>query len=406
MRILLADSLHESALDALVHRGHDVVYEPKAGSGDLPDLVGGVNALVVRSTKVTAAAIEAADSLDLVVRAGSGVDNIDVATASSHAVKVCNVPGRNAAAVAELTMGLLLAVDRGIADGTAELRAGSWDKSRFQKAGGLMGRTLGIIGLGEIGLGVAARARAFGMHVIGVRRANRSAEVEQRIRQLGIRLVASNEALADASDVLSVHVPKSPSTVGLVSADLLARLRPGAILLNTARGEVVDEVALLDALDRGVLRAGLDVYPDEPKQGTGDFTSRLASHPNVVGTHHIGASTDQAQESVAAGVVEVIDSFVHGAVINCLNLQTSTQAPVAVRVRHRDRVGVLASVLAVLSESGLNVQEMENRVFLDSEAAVATIRVQGAFDGDVRSAVRAVDDVLGVSIIDVPEGHR
>ncbi len=398
MHVLFADSLDASAEAALEASGHTVTSRPTLKAEDLAAHLEGVDALVVRSTKVIAEAIDAAPQLSLIVRAGAGVENIDMDAASEHGIHVCNVPGRNAVAVAELTMGLLLAIDRHIAAATADLRNGDWNKATYSQADGLLGRTIGIVGLGEIGLHVAERAKAFGMSVIGVRKPNRSDATEARIRSVGVRLVDDLEALVRESDVVSLHVPASDDTKALVDADLLARFRDGAILLNTSRGDCVDEAALLTAMDERGIRAGLDVYQGEPSSGQAEFASPLASHPSVVGTHHVGASTEQAQQSVAAGVAETIEAFAAGDPINCLNLAPRGAGRASITLRHYDRVGVLANVFGVLRGAGLNVQHMENRVFAGGTAAVAIIDVGGEVIQEVADALMDVDNVLGVSV--------
>lgn len=174
-------------------------------------------------------------------------------------------------------------------------------------------------------------------------------------------------------------------------------MKPGAVLLNTSRGELVDEDALLEALEERDLRAGLDVYADEPGSGQAEWTSRLAQHPRVVGTHHIGASTQQAQDAIADGVVEIVDAFVRGEPPHCVNLTPSRIGTATLTVRHLDRVGVLARVLDLLSRHGLNVEQMQNRVFRGGEAAVATMDVAGATTDDLLAELAALPDVLGVS---------
>jgi D-3-phosphoglycerate dehydrogenase len=275
--------------------------------------------LVVRSTRVAASAFAASDSLRLVVRAGSGTNTIDCEEATRTGVLVANVPGRNSVAVAELTMGLLLAVDRAIPDNTGELRAGHWDKQRFGTVGrGLYGRSLGIVGLGNIGLAVAERAASFGMLLFAQAKGSRSAHALTRLADLGIQLVPDLVTLASRVDVLSLHVPLTAETRGMVGAEVLDALRPG-ILLNTARAGLVDTDALLTRLDAGGISAGLDVFPDEPGTGAAEWHSPLAAHPRVVGTHHIGASTEQAQAAVVDGVEEIIAAFDRGELLNVVN---------------------------------------------------------------------------------------
>ncbi len=319
MRIVVADRLPKHFEDALRADGHDCVVDPGLGESTLPGAVGDAEVLVVRSTKVTAETLAAADSLRLVVRAGSGTNTIDCGEATRRGVLVANVPGRNALAVAELTMGLLLAVDRAIPDSTSELRAGRWDKKRFSAVGrGLHGRPLGIVGLGSIGLAVAERAAAFGMPLLAQAKGDRSPEAARRIEELGIELVPDLVSLAARVDVLTLHVPLRAETRGMVGAEVLDALAPG-ILLNTSRGEVVDADALLERLDGGLVSAGLDVFPDEPGTATAEWHSPLASHPAVVATHHVGASTEQAQEAVVEGVLEIVAAFADGRLLNVVN---------------------------------------------------------------------------------------
>ena len=398
MHVLLADAIDESAVQTLTEAGHTVDVEPALTTDDLGARLEHVDALVVRSTKVNSEAIGSSAQLSLIVRAGAGVENIDVDAASSQGIHVCNVPARNAVAVAELTMGLLLATDRHVAQATADLREGRWSKASYSKADGLMGRTLGIIGLGEIGMCVAERAKAFGLVIVGLRRPNREPDAETRIRSIGIRLLDDVEELVAMSDIVSLHVPAAGDTTSLVDASLLDRFRDGAILLNTSRGDIVDEDALIAAMDAKGIRAGLDVFRDEPRSGNGEFDSKLAKHPNVIGTHHIGASTNQAQRSVAAGVAETVQAFASGVPINCRNLVERGAGVSTLTIRHYDRVGVLAAVFSVLRGAGVNVQHMANRVFEGGKAAVASIDVTKSLTPDVHAELLALPDVLGVAV--------
>lgn len=319
MRILFADALDPAAVEDLERLGHGCEVEPSLDGDSLPGRIAGFDVLVVRSTRVTAETIAAGPELRLVIRAGSGTNTIDVDAAGEAGVYVTNVPGRNSIAVAELTIGLLLAVDRRIPDNVADLRAGHWDKKTYSKADGLFGKTIAIVGLGDIGLEVAARASAFGLHVIGLRKPGRSPEVKDRIQAIGIELIESLDDLLARSDIVSLHVPASSETTGMVDDAFLSVMRPGAILINTARGDLVDEEAVLAAIENRGLRVGLDVYPNEPSSGRTEWVSELARNPHVVGTHHIGASTEQAQRAVAEGVVEIVDAFSRGEVLNCVN---------------------------------------------------------------------------------------
>ncbi|CAM03495.1 D-3-phosphoglycerate dehydrogenase [Saccharopolyspora erythraea NRRL 2338] len=320
MRVLLADAFPAEHVSALTEHGHDCDYQPDTTTEQLPDRLTGREVLVVRSTAVPSAVIEAADSLRLVIRAGSGTNTIDCESAAERGVHVCNVPGRNAIAVAELAFALMLALDRSVCDNVDDLRAGRWDKKRYSRARGIHGRRVGVVGLGQIGLAFAERAAAFGATVHAVAKPGRSPKTAERADAIGIRFVDDLTTLARTCDVLSLHVPATSATRNLVDADLLAHVQPGTIILNTSRGELVDEDALIAAMEEKDVRAGIDVFTDEPATGTGHIGSRLARHPNVYGTHHIGASTEQAQHAVAAEVVRMVDAFESGSVLNCVNL--------------------------------------------------------------------------------------
>lgn len=402
MKILFADALDQERLERLREAGHECVVAPELDAHTLPDAIGDAEALVVRSTKVTEDTINAAPSLGLIVRAGAGTDNVDKAAAARRGIYVCNVPGKNAIAVAELTMGLILSIDRNIADNVMDLRQGVWNKKLYTKADGLAGKKLAIVGLGDIGLAVAERAKAFGLRVSAVRKDDRSAEALQQIRSIGIRLVDDLPALLGDADIVTIHIPKAASTESLVDAEFLKMLPDGAVVVNTSRGDIVDEPSLLEALNHRGMRAGLDVYANEPSSGQDSFTSELAQHPAVVGTHHIGASTQQAQAAVADGTIEVIDRYTSGDVINCVNLAGEPTGTDCIIIRHEDRVGVLAQIFAVLRSNGLNVQQMSNQVFAHEGAAVATIHIGGAHqepssDEAVLSGLHAIDEVISAS---------
>lgn len=316
MRILVADRFPSGAIAGLSASGHEVTYQPDTTEDTLTVALADQQVVLVRSTRVTAAAIEANQGLDLIVRAGAGTNTIDLSAAAAHSVVVCNTPGKNSAAVAELTMGLILAIDRNIADQVSELRAGSWNKKHWSQANGLKGRTIGIVGFGDIGAEVAKRADAFGMKVVTVDRSGRSETALERMAQLDVDTVPDLESLVAIADILTLHVPAVPVTAGMISRYLLERIQPGTVIINTSRGEVIDEVALLEVIDEKNLRLGLDVYLNEPAAGESTIDSPLARHPRVYGTHHIGASTKQAQQAVADEAVAVIESFAGGQVRN------------------------------------------------------------------------------------------
>ena len=376
MRILIADKFEQSGRDGLAAIGCDVSYQP-----DLKDdsLVSGITAeapdvLVVRGTKVTESMLDAGP-VKLVVRAGAGYNTIDVAAASKRGIYVSNCPGKNSIAVAELAFALILALDRRIVDNVVTLRQGQWNKKEFSKARGLFGRTLGLIGLGKIGQEMIPRARAFGMPIVAW---SRSLTAE-RAAELGVEYRESPKDVAAAADVVSVHLALNPQTRNSIGADLFSAMRPGAYFINTSRGEVVDQNALLDGIRNRGIRAGLDVFAVEPTSGVAEFTDPIGKEGNLYGTHHIGASTDQAQEAIAAETVRIVREYKEtGKVPNVVNLARQTPATHRLVVRHVDRPGVLAGVLDAIKAEQINVQEMENIIFEGAAAAVARINLDNA----------------------------
>jgi D-3-phosphoglycerate dehydrogenase len=265
--------------------------------GDLLGRVGDIDAWVVRgATKVTRRLIEAAPKLRWVARAGAGIDNIDAAAARERGIGVLNVPGANAVAVAELVFGLLLGLFRQIPAADASLKRGEWDKSRF-KGRELRGKTLGIVGLGQIGRAVAQRAMAFQMTCVG----HDPRIDDEAIRDFDVEPLSLADLLPRAQ-ILTLHVPLSPETRGMIGAREIERMPRGSVLVNAARGGLVDDAAVLEALDSGHLSGAVfDVFAEEPPQG-----SKLPGHPNVVATPHLGAATVEAQEAVGEEIVRLL----------------------------------------------------------------------------------------------------
>jgi D-3-phosphoglycerate dehydrogenase len=411
VNVLIADKFEQSGIDGLKAAGCEVLYRPDLEGAALVEAIGrsAADVLVVRGTKVSAAALEAGQ-LALVVRAGAGYNTIDVAAASARGIYVSNCPGRNAVAVAELTLGLILALDRRIPDNVSALRAGTWDKKAFSKAAGLKGKTLGLLGFGAIGREVAQRAQACGLHLTIW---SRSLEAGTDPAVLGLQsrpdshvtVVGAPGEVAAGCDILSIHVALGPETRGLVDGALLARLKPGAFVVNTARAEVMDYAALEAAVRAQGLRVALDVFRDEPSAGTGQYHDPILELPNVYGTHHIGASTEQAQEAIAAETVRIVGTFKRsGKVPNCVNLATRTPATHMLVVRHRDRPGVLAHVFDHLRAAAINVQETENVIFSGAEAAVARINLDGRPSDAVLALITSGNEhVLSVQMVELTQ---
>ncbi len=400
MRVLVADKLASFVPGRLQDAGAHVTVDTSAKDAALTARVAELDpeVLVVRSTKVTAADIAAGRNLALVIRAGAGVNTIDLAAASSRGVYVANCPGKNAVAVAELAIGHLVNLDRRIADNVAALRAGKWDKKSFGVARGLRGRTLAVLGTGQIGREVIVRAKAFGMRIVAWSRSLTDAEAEA----MGVERAASIEAAVTNADAVSVHLALAKETRGRIGESVFAAMKAGAYFLNTSRAEVVDQDALIRAVATKNLRAGLDVFANEPSGASGPFADAIVDSPNVYGTHHIGASTDEAEEAVGEEVVRIVAAFTAGASIpNVVNLATRTPATYLLVVRHADRVGVLANVLGVLREAHINVQDMQNIVFSGGDAACARIGMVGALGADALARLESDPNVFSVSQVPV-----
>ncbi len=387
MKVLVADKFEKVGIDGLKELGCTVVARPEVKAEELPGLVREIDShiLIVRGKKVSAETLKAGTALTLVIRAGAGIDTIDVATASSVGVFVSNCPGKNSIAVAELVLGLLLACDRRIPDQVNDLRQGRWNKAEYSKARGLYGRTLGIVGLGQIGREVAARAQAFGMRVVAWSRSLTHEEADR----LGIVYAQTPLEVARLSDAISVNVAANEDTRHLVNDDFLAAMRPGAYLINTSRGSVVDEAALQRAVGQRGIRAGLDVFQSEPAGGGGQLGNAIVQTPGVYGTHHVGASTDQAQVAIAHEVIRIVQAFHStGEVPNVVNRLARSSATHVLTIRHRNRPGVLAHVFGVLANASINVEEVENIIYHGAQATLARIHLDGEPNNSALDRIR------------------
>ncbi len=398
MKVLLADKFASSGLAALRDMGCQVFVEPKLEEEALREALERERpeVLIVRGTVVDERHLEASPELALVIRAGAGVNTIALDAASARGTYVANCPGRNAIAVAELALAHILALDRRLVDGACDLREGKWNKKLYQKARGLFGRKLGVLGVGRIGEAVISRAQAFGMEVVAWSRSL----TPEHAAVLQVKHAGSPLDVARQCDILTIHLAIAPETKNLVDAEVLGALPEGALLVNTARAQVVDQGALEEAIRTRGLRAGLDVFNEEPAAGTGTLEPGIFALPGVQGTHHIGASTEQAQEAVAEEAVRIVRTFhEEGVVPNCVNLAHRGVATHMLAVRHRDRVGVLAGVLDALREAGINVQEMENVLFAGGKAACARIQLDhDPLPAVIESIRKSSEHVLAVSV--------
>jgi len=395
LNVLIADKLSSKTVSDLEVMGARVRVEPDLSADDLPAAIGDAEVLVVRSTRVTEATIEAAPNLALVIRAGAGVNTIDMDAASRRGIAVANCPGKNTAAVAELTIGLLIAADRRIAAATADLLGGRWRKKEYQRAHGLRGRTLAVIGFGAIGQAVAARARGLGMHV----RVWSRSLTHERAEEMEVEYAATPHDAVRGADAVTVHLAVTPETTGFVNAEFFGAMSPGAIFVNTSRGEIVEEAALRNAIAERGIRACADVYQDEPGGGDALFERTDLIAQLAAATPHIGASTDEASEAIACEVVRIARSYVEtGKPTNAVNLRARSEEDVSLVVRHYNHVGVLAGVLDELRNSGINVEEMENTIFSGGTTASCTLKLDTAPDEESLQRIRTGEYVIQVAL--------
>jgi D-3-phosphoglycerate dehydrogenase len=340
VKVLVTEKLSEAGLEVL-RRHFEVDVREDLARGDLAAEIAPYDALVIRSaTRVTTEVLEGAPRLKVVARAGIGVDNVDVEAATRRGVMVVNAPQSNTISAAEHTMALLLAQARNIPQAHGELHAGRWDRARWEGVE-LAGKTLGLVGLGRVGTLVAQRALAFGMRVIAFDPYVSS----ERARELGVDVMPTLESLLVQADFVSIHLPGSPETRGLIGEHQLAMLKPGARLVNTSRGGIVDEEALAKAIEEGrVAGAALDVFAVEP-----ETDSPLFGFEQVVVTPHLGASTVEAQDKAGVAVAEMVRLALEGQFVPyAVNVSAGAEVSEAVRpfVGLAERLGALAAGLA------------------------------------------------------------
>ena len=341
MKVLVADKVSVTCAEVLRRAGIEVEHRPGITREELLRSIADVDGIVVRSdTRITEEVIAAAPRLRVVGRAGAGVDNIDVAAATRRGIVVMNAPGENTISAAEHTLSMMLALARSIPLADRSMRAGRWERGKFLGVE-LFGKTLGVFGLGKVGREVASRAKAFGMEVIGYD----PVLSEDVAARLGVTLVPI-EAIFERSDFITLHIPLGPDTRHLIGAAQLARCRPGVRIINVARGGIIDEVALVEALRSGrAAGAALDVFENEPPTG-----SPLLSLDTAILTPHLGASTQEAQEKVAARIAEQIAGYLkEGLVANAVNMEGIEPRILTVILPYRDlceRLGLILSALA------------------------------------------------------------
>lgn len=392
MKILIADKFPEQYVKKLEDAGLDVIYNPKLGEADLPGAIKDIDCLVVRSTVVNSQTIETANNLNLIVRAGAGVNNIDIPAANKKGIYVSNCPGKNSIAVAELTMGLMIALDRRIPHNVMDFKRGVWNKAEYSKAEGLFGKTLAIVGYGNIGKEVAKRAQAFGMKIY--------VKDISRIEGYGVKDFSEFDQILPIADIVTLHLPLTPQTKKLFNDKMFDLMKKGAIFINTSRADIVDEDALIKAVKEKNIKVGLDVFADEPEGKSGSVSSKLMELENVYVTHHIGASTEQAQNAVAEETVNIILSYINSGVIaHWVNRAKVTDSHYQLVVKHYDKPGVLASIMDVLRKGNINIEEVENIIFEGGLVACCTMKLRTAATPEMLETIRNNSNVITYSHI-------
>lgn len=396
-RVLVVDQFGAHGIDGLRAVGCDAIHNTLLTSETLELAVADIapDILVVRSMRVTAAILNASERLGLVICTGSNPDNIDVDAASRRGIFVAHCPGRSAAAVAELAWALILGCDRRLPDNVLAVRAGESCKGHETQSAGLAGRTLGIVGLGQVGQEIAKRGAAFGMHVVAWSRNI----TEARCDALGIDYCANLVNLAKLSDVVSVSVTANEESHGLLGEKFFNALHAGATIINTSLGGVVNEAALLHAVRTKGVRAGMDLHEYERSISERPILAQLVKQPGVYGTMQSGAMTTQACEAVDQEVVRIVRQWLeHGTVSGCVNRTGESTAVTLIHIRHVNRPGVFASIFEVLGKAGINVEEMENVICAGGEAAIARIHLNAPpTEGDL-ALIRQAPHVFGVTV--------
>jgi D-3-phosphoglycerate dehydrogenase len=394
LKVLIADKFPDKYIEQMRKLNLDVVYEPTLGEKDIVKAAKQVDILVVRSTKVNEEAIDNSENLNLIIRAGSGVNNINIQAANKKGIYVANCPGMNAVAVAELAIGLMISLDRSIPDNVIDFRKGEWNKAKYSKGKGLKGKTLGIIGVGAIGKEVARRALAFEMNVYG--------KDITRIEGVQIKDFSEMDQLLPLCDVVTIHLPATADTIGLFNKKMFSYMKDGAFLINTSRHNVIVEEDLVEAIKDKNIRFAGDVFKGEPEAKTGEVKSHFQNNPNVYITHHIGASTEQAQDAVAAETVKIIAHYAHSGIIDhWVNRAKITDAHYQLVVKHYDKPGVLAGVLDLLREGNINIEEIENVIFDGAIAASCTMKLINGVSADMLKKMSENPNVISVSHVEI-----
>lgn len=394
MRILIADLFSLSHIESLKSQGCEVLYDDKLNGESLEKAIASFDPhlLVVRSTKVQVNHFTAGKSLEAVIRAGSGYDTIDKNGANEKGIFVANCPGKNSVAVAELAFGLLLAIDRRIVSNDTELKAKKWNKGEYINCKGIKGRTLGIIGFGNVGQEMAKRALAFDMNVIV------SSRTKPTPSDARIKVAENLDELLGSSDIVTLHLPSTSVSKSMVTADFLNKMKKDGVLINTSRGALIDEKALVQHLNENPqFWCGLDVFLDEPTDKKGAFTNDLAQHPRTVGTHHIGASTKQSEEAIGQEAYRMILEYKKtGIMPNCVNMSVVSTNIKVLGIKYHNTPEFFEGMFAVVAKNKVKVLEAKTEVFEKGTTGISKIKFEecSAVLAELEAGFNALKDLI------------
>ncbi len=389
MKVLIADKLSEVGIDWL-EKQNDVEVNVKPGLSpeELAKIIGDYEGMIIRSgAKVTAEVLASPGRLECIARAGVGVDNIDVPTATAKGIIVMNTPGGNTASTAELTWALMLAMSRRIVPANVSLAGGAWDRKKFQGAQ-LAGKTLGVIGMGRIGKAVAKRALAMEMEVVAF-----DPYFAGKCPEGSFEMVKSLDDLCRRSDYITVHVPGNAETTGMIGRDQISQMKDGVYLINAARGGIINPEALLEALESGkVGAAALDVWTSEPPES--DAEKKLIAHPRVLAVPHLGASTGEAQEQVALDAAQqLVEALRGGEIRNALNAPGFEKALPPILRPYAELASRIGTILTSITPGAIKKVEVVYRgAIADMDVSpVTTFLLVGLFSPHMDQPVNVIN---------------
>lgn len=401
MKILIACKLPDAALNELRSLATVAAYEPDIRPEDLPAALDDVGILVVDRRRVGPECIAAASALQMIIRAGTSTANIALDEASLQGVFVTNCPLKDADAIAELTLGLVVALDRGLIEHAAVTRpgkaapSGPGDARNLPEARGLAGRTIGILGFGAVCRQVARRAQAFDMNVLAWS-ANMTSDTQ---RPGDVEFCYHPRELARRSDVVTVYAPPERVEEPLIGPDFISSLRDGALVVHVGNPRVLDEAALAAALKAGRIRVASDVYSADADAEGGRLRSRLAELPGTIVTQRLASATGQARAAIADEVVRIVRQFlVFGEVVNCVNLMERSPARWQLVLRLKDAVGVMAAIMDAIRADGVNAEEITSRVFTGARAAWCAIALDERPSNETLDTLRSLPGVMHLQL--------